>query len=386
VFDLTGLPALDLAIGLSFIFLILSLLASAVQEGIASLLALRAKTLLRGLRNMLDGTEEKSTDNSAASLEFYKHPLIRSLYRPAHGLLKRFATGDERLPSYIAPRSFALALLDTVAPDIATDPKTQQKRDDLNVVAYVTTALESANLPPEARRALLALVKDARGDIDTFRQNVEAWFDDSMARVSGWYKRQSQLILLALAVVVVLALNANTLTIGERLWKDPAVRAAVVQEAGKVEQPGATGDEAQEDAQARLEEALENVDRLEKLGVPLGWTANVEDPRHVSVADDPWRFVYHDILGWLLTVIAISLGAPFWFDTLSRLSRLRSTGKPEQPLPASGYGRPNERVVTARPTRTPTRPAATPPAPATAGGPPAPGSSAAPEPPPDSGS
>src|SRR4051812_46730290 len=52
------------------------------------------------------------------------------------------------------------------------------------------------------------------------------------------------------------------------------------------------------------------------------------------------------VLGWLLTIAAISLGAPFWFDTLSRLSRLRSSGKPETPLPPPGSGKPNERILT----------------------------------------
>ena len=52
------------------------------------------------------------------------------------------------------------------------------------------------------------------------------------------------------------------------------------------------------------------------------------------------------IAGWLLTILAISLGAPFWFDTLGRLSRLRSSGKPETPLPATGSGKANERILT----------------------------------------
>jgi hypothetical protein len=37
------------------------------------------------------------------------------------------------------------------------------------------------------------------------------------------------------------------------------------------------------------------------------------------------------ILGLLVTVLAISLGAPFWFDLLNRLVNLRSTGKPPDP-------------------------------------------------------
>jgi len=134
----------------------------------------------------------------------------------------------------------------------------------------------------------------AGGDVDAFRRNLEAWFDDTMARVSGWYKRKAQWILAVLGVIIAIGLNANTLTMGERLWKDPAVRNAVVGQATR--------------------------DGL------------------------------HAVFGWLLTIAAISLGAPFWFDTLSRLARLRGTGKPEAPLPTSGRGQPNERNVTQTPT------------------------------------
>ncbi len=362
--DLTGLPALDLAIGLSFILLLLSLLASAVQELIASLLALRAKTLLRSLGSMLDGDDGPSKPTADAvpattpdtmpaseplSQRLYQHGLIRSLYKTGHGgPLKAVATGDHRLPSYIAPRAFALALLDTIAPDAALrDDGTRRPQHD--VIAYVTGRLDDAslNLPARTRQALLALLKDARGDIDAFRQGVEVWFDESMARVSGWYKRQTQLILLAIAVAVTLLMNANALTMGERLWKDAALRAAVVQEAGKVTSPVGRTSETPSEAAERVEAALDRVDVLEKLGVPLGWTSDPDDPRFVYGTNDPWRFVHHDLVGWLFTIIAISLGAPFWFDTLSRLSRLRGTGKPEPPMPASALGKANERVTTA---------------------------------------
>jgi len=85
-----------------------------------------------------------------------------------------------------------------------------------------------------------------------------------------------------------------------------------------------------------------------KLGVPIGWAqSNPDDPRHVDLAS--LRGFVRGIGGWLLTVVALSLGAPFWFDTLSRLSRLRGSGKPETPLPASGRGQPGERVATPGP-------------------------------------
>jgi len=122
--DLTGLPALDVAIGLSFIFLLLSLLASAVQEFIAGIFGLRARTLERGLRNMLAGDDGSKPSGNAAPgpagtlvEDLYLHPLIRPLYKEGIGLGAR--RDGRRLPSYIAPRSFALALVDTLAPGIA---------------------------------------------------------------------------------------------------------------------------------------------------------------------------------------------------------------------------------------------------------------------------
>jgi hypothetical protein len=37
--------------------------------------------------------------------------------------------------------------------------------------------------------------------------------------------------------------------------------------------------------------------------------------------------------GWLLTALAATLGAPFWFDVLNRLMVIRSTVKPHEKSP-----------------------------------------------------
>jgi hypothetical protein len=386
--DLTGLPALDVAIGLAFIFLLLSLVASTLQELLANVLSLRANVLERGLRNMLADDTPAPAGSVAATtatsgprhdllFRVYAHPMIRSLYReswfpigrktiepakdteqPAagagaaaeahadatHNGLALSKIKGVRLPSYIAPRSFALALLDTIAPNVpVTDPQTGQPVPDQDVIRRTREAIVALNIPGGVKHRLLALLDDARGDIEAFRRNVEAWFDDTMARVSGWYKRRAQLIILVLAVVITAALNANTLTMGERLWRDPTLRATLVQQAGSA----TSAPKDNSDAQRKLEDAVDNVESVAKAGVPLGWAqaaTSKEDPRHIRF-DSPGGWV-HWLGGWLLTILAISLGAPFWFDTLSRLSRLRGTGKPETPLPATGRGQPNERVVT----------------------------------------
>ena len=321
--DLTGMPALDLAVGLAFIFLLLSLLASTLQEFVAAAFGLRARTLEQGLRNMFGGDE-----NVLAA--FYEHPLIDCLYRGqirskdlGKGGLKR-----TRGPSYVSPRAFAAFMLDAFAPE----------EGKLN--AFKTAAGKTKDLPVAVTSRLQPLLDAAGDDLDQYRKSLEAWYDDSMARVSGWYKRKTQAILLVIGTVLVLALNANTLSIADRLWSDQSVRAAVVQQADQAaSQP--QGDDARE----RLDSAANNVASVAKLGVPMGWSGDAKP----DWSGNGWVSV---VGGWLLTVLAISLGAPFWFDALGRISRLRSSGKPETPLPPTGSGKPNERVVTETPPAT----------------------------------
>jgi hypothetical protein len=326
--DLTGLPALDVAIGLSFIFLLLSLVASVGQELIAGLFALRARTLELGLRNLL---------HSSLCDQLYAHPLIRSMYRESWWPIGR-RPGRVRHPSYIAPRAFAIAVFDTVAPDVRITSEDGTPREDKDVIRDTRAAIEALDVPDGVKRRLLTILDTARGDVDAFRLGLEAWFDDAMARVSGWYKRKAQLIIFAVAIAVTVALNANTITIGERLWREPALRATVAEQAG-----AATGTAQGATALDRLDATIDKVEKVGKLGVPIGWSTSASDPRHISLGGGGWARL---LGGWLLTVLAVSLGAPFWFDTLSRLSRLRASGKPETPLPASGHGKPNERIVT----------------------------------------
>jgi hypothetical protein len=337
--DLTGLPALDLAIGLAFIFFLLATLAATIQEFIAAIWGLRARTLEQGLRSMLEDPEKgwKYVD------AFYDHELIRSLYRtdPPDAVLKarnqtvkakpqaaelgrnarKTPSALKRTsgPSYLSPRAFALVAVKTLMP--AADEKTGfDAADDL-----------IRHLPGALQARLRPMVEQAQGDVAKLRTNLEAWFDDTMARVSGWYKRKTQIILLVIGVAVVVALNANTLAMGERIWKDDTVRAAVVAQASPTQGGGPA-------SVRRLNTAADNVDQVAKVGIPMGWRGAAV-PRGVGA-------IALAVLGWLLTILAISLGAPFWFDTLSRLSRLRSSGKPETPLPASGSGKANERILT----------------------------------------
>lgn len=350
--NLTGITALDVGIGLAFIYLLFSLLCTALMEAISGVLDLRAATLEKGLRNLLDddgaagaggaptapipGAPQAAPNGhplarrgdcvTRLSDELLGHGLIRTQYRASKLLRRRKRRG----PSYLEPRMFAAALLDVMAPQSrASDP-----------VANVQTMIENTNIPQGTKNALLALAKDAGGNRDNLRKLVEEWFDGGMGRVSGWYKRQSQIIVCVLSLAVAVGLNVNTIAIVDRLVRDDVVRATVVTEATKAVEtqaapkstPGSPPAGESVPTTDSLNAVADRIGKVGKLGVPIGWNLPEGDPAHPDLKDHFGR----TFGGWLITFLALSLGAPFWFDALSRLSALRNAGaKPKADTPAA---------------------------------------------------
>jgi len=287
---------IEVVIGLSFLYAVLSVIASSVNELVSSAFALRAKTLEKGVANLLANPEE------AAAI--YAHPVIRSLFR------------SNRRPSYIPSETFALALLDTKvkpAVGVVTDQ-----------VAAITSTIH--DLPAgRVKDTLDILWRDAKHDADKLRKGVEAWFDDTMERVSGWYRRLIQVILLGIGLTIAVTLNINTLTVAQRLWTDGPLRAAVVQQAARETPPDAAGTEASgtQGVGKRLDSVERSLRTVDGLSLPIGWSTQAQ-PSSWWVAG----------AGWALTALAISFGAPFWFDVLGQVARLRSSGvRPDPSVP-----------------------------------------------------
>jgi len=283
---------LDVAFGLVFVFVILSLACSALNETISSLFNWRAKFLRRGIANLLEPTNlDRGLEQTGTLLQ---HPLLNALVRPVK-------PGSTRLhyPSYVPSRTFVAALLDF--------DRTGGKREIEAAIAAVPST--------DARRALTVLLERADGDVTRFTRDAERWFDDSMERVSGWYRRRVQKILWALALVLVVSLNVDSVRIAEQLWTQKAVRAAVV----------ARAEAAQPVAEApSLKQVASDVTELDQLALPIGWTAETRPE-----GSGEWLLrILLKVVGLLLTASALTLGAPFWFDVLSKIARLRSAGAP----------------------------------------------------------
>jgi hypothetical protein len=291
-----GSEMLDIAIGMIFVYLLLSLICSSVNELIERQLKNRAADLEQGLRELLD-------DKTGAGLvtDLYAHGMINGLFKGDYN-----ANDKSNLPSYIPSRNFALAIMSIVA-----------SKDSAGNLQSAITKIASTKV----KNALTAMLDVAGDDVQKFRDSVENWFNSTMDRVSGWYKRRSQLIIFLLGFFAAAIININSITIANNLWIHKAERDAIVSAAqGYLATHPAKEGETGQDSSLKA-----NVEGIESYGLPIGW--NIPLPKNNL---EWFRFGLWSLFGWFITACAVSLGAPFWFDMLNKFIVIRSTVKPHE--------------------------------------------------------
>ena len=367
--------AIDIAIGLILMYLVLSLLCTVVNEFIATKLKLRSKNLAAGLQELLDdpvvrnafydhgliagtkkalatsgkvltrrlpGATTVATAAPAAAATVAAAPVIAPARTPSGGAsspavvkgpadstpsvvpapaaapVAETQPGDH--PSYLSADTFALALVGAL-----TGTRLAQGQATPGF-AEVQSAIEA--LPPsKIKSALQASLMSAEGDSNAFRKSVMTWFDDSMERLSGAYKRHLKLISILIGCAVAVIMNADTFAAGYALWSDSALRAQMVQVADatvKSGAPAATPAQTLADVANAYKKADETLRPL-----PIGWPMR-NWPGPSSAAAWMWFFIAK-FAGWFVTGLALSLGAPFWFDLLSKFVNIRGAGvKPDR--------------------------------------------------------
>jgi hypothetical protein len=367
-----GSDVLDIVVGMVFIFLLLSLICSALQEFIETLVKKRAKDLERGIRELI-GDPDNSTDFIE---KIYNHALVNSLYRGRYSADKKSC-----LPSYIPSANFAIAVMDLIRNPPA----------------------EGIKLPANIKGAYAIFEQRAAGDAARLQASLEEWFNTGMDRVSGWYKRRAQWILVALGLLIAVAINADTISIAQRLSNDSSLRKELVamaeakanqqlatannaqisaNPAGTGSNPTTAGQNAAAPAQAvnggaagtspagtdqpaattatapaavstpapaaapltiapsvsaplpggSVQQIQQYTAQLDQIGLPIGWhapqSATSKQLVEYAIKAAPGEVKKHGI-GWILTAIAISMGAPFWFDLLDKIISVRTALKPQ---------------------------------------------------------
>jgi hypothetical protein len=213
---------------------------------------------------------------------------------------------------------------------------TKQQLVDLGGLKAIIQSIDD----PSLRDALLPLVVAAQGDFDRFQINLQHWFNGAMDRLSGWYKRRTTWIILTIAFVVTVILNGDTFAIGNSLWHNDAARTSSVAAAQKLvaestPATGVNGNNSQQLPDLTLKGAY---NQISSINMPIGYTTS----KHTSGQHFPWfggdwwaenvgttwEAYVLKLGGWVITALALTLGAHFWFDTLNNLMNLRYAGTP----------------------------------------------------------
>ncbi len=305
-----GSALLDVAIGMVFVFLLLSLICSAFNELLETRLKNRASDLEKGIKGLLGA-------NTGLVDKLYNHGLIFSLFRGTYAE----ASKNKTLPSYIPSKNFANAVAGLLGPAGGNIPTPTDIRSSINQIAN-----------DQVKSALLALLNDAQDDLEKFRTGLEAWFNSAMDRVSGWYKRRAHVIIFACAFLIAVAMNVNSIALAQDLWTNQAKREALVAAAqGYLDKPPASSTTNPSGGAPDLDQGLKaDIAELKGTNVPIGWSHEV-----LNNLDSHAMAWLGALLGWFLTACAASLGAPFWFDVLGKIIVVRSSVKPgEKSAPA----------------------------------------------------
>lgn len=444
---------IEVAIGLIFVWIVLSLTTIQIQEWITTRLDKRAHDLEDAIHEMLANPNLKA--------QFYDHPVIRGLtsrkrkepskifaWLYTFPLLRGFTKEKRKIPSYIPSQQFALSLFDIaltagtessliqqgilgirdqlekdkkMSPDeavivelnllaeiarsaAATEAgtaitkrslttlkkevkaftekhpelegliddmlkKAEQLKDEINDVlekqpkekgtdpalAQVRRGIAALSvISPEVNQSLSAVllnieeyVTQGETQLAKARENVESWFNDSMDRVSGTFKRYSQMMALIIGFIVALLLNVDSINLTIYLWREPAVRQALAENASNFELP-------QEQLESNPEQAMQDFRKqFVGLNLPVGWV--IDESEGTAFSDKDCQLfpatnqtfgipifasnkclapsqsnnqsnIVLKFIGIFLTALAARQGAPFWFDILKRFVNLRSTG------------------------------------------------------------
>ena len=317
---------LDVAIGLTLIFLMLSLVASAIREGAEAIVKSRAVELERGIRTLLD-----DPSGNGLAKRLYEHPLVYSLYPGTYTVIaKRFRGAT--LPDYIPSRNFAAALLDMATRGPNAGPYAAMQTTPVLTIPALRQAVQ--RIPSTfVQHAMLSAIDGAHGDPARVRANLEAWYDSAMDRVSGQYKRRTQLWLFVIGLGTTLALNVNTITIADYLAHDEAARASLVRRAQEIRED--TFYQRLVANPARIDSAAGRAvyEDLQSLKLPIGWDRQLPPPPGAMNGENWFWYRVKQIAGLLITAFAVMLGAPFWFDLLNKIMVIRATVKPTEKSP-----------------------------------------------------
>ncbi|HEX2915269.1 MAG TPA: hypothetical protein VH186_31180 [Chloroflexia bacterium] len=320
----------------------------------------------------------KVIESVKALKESLKGQNLSKLLAPLQQAIRQYQPGPYNFPKVAADKlkGALIQLPDNLVAQevkgalISTIDKFIQSPDLYNggqdAASAVTAALKLVDIPQDLKQILLGFLNNQQRNAANLQGQIEKWFDDKMDRVSGAYKRWTRTWLLIIGLLIALALNLDTVNIATSLWSNGALRHSLADQATaqvvslSQNSSGATSGQttpALSNPQQQVAQYKAILDDQQQAGLPITWSG---DPLFAPVAIDPndntgkdgkalagfcatqpekckqagivdvlggrfWQLLLK-LLGLLITALAFTQGAPFWFDVLNRVTNLRSSG------------------------------------------------------------
>ncbi len=341
---MTPLSILDLIAGMIFIYFLMSMICNSIIEGIAAITRVRAEMLTKWIQENLPKLKT----------HFVNHTLL-------DGPNKGVST-----TSYISASNFAFVLIDAITKEAGKLPAT------LNEIETAITELEKkaaeSPLPLDLARVLKIFIAEARDkaklvnqtktELELFRLSIENWFDSMMERLGGTFKRWASGLTLLISSIAVIALNIDSIQIAKYLYSDENARNKLAMAAYSASEDSVMAAKAKSttvvidsiykippnkiygDTIIRIvTKSSKNIDStVNKIAsfIPIGWNLGAEQGMYKLIHHKTQKcecvsmfgFWWQKVFGLLITIFAVTLGAPFWFDVLSKVANLRNSIKP----------------------------------------------------------
>lgn len=327
---------LESILALTFLYVLLSLLVSFLSESIASLLRRREKTLKTSIDKLLNDDLNKNY-----GVLLYEHPLIFNLRR-----------SEKRFPTYMSSEIFAKTLIEIIKDEVeipelkrTTSGEFMEEKPEFPCEIDAFQAGVNSMYRSDLKRQLESFLAESNGNIDFLKRSIEKWFNEYQTRVSEWYQKKTKTQIFIVSALTVIILNFDSIHVFKQVQSDEKLRATLIVAAESMAE--------RESIQGFSERNLENskVDRtslkevLDSLNtyknnlynsdLPIGWgcpDSDIEEPEFIkcainNVANGNQGFGISTFIGWLLSTIALSFGAPFWFDLMKKIVNIKGITK-----------------------------------------------------------
>lgn len=310
-------PIINLIILLSFTYFIGSLMLSSINEFIAAIFRMRQNHLKKSLEGFFFSAGWKSFVKN----HFFKSPHIQSLMKAAN-----------KYPAYISASNFVSVIIEQIGPA------------NFNAGSIAAALNGNTVLPQEMKTVILNLLAKTQNDINKFEKELGDFYDEAMDRVTGWYKRKVRTIMLFVSIALAVVLNLDTIKISNDALSDTGkLEKAVDNITAEMSKMNIVNDTLSiKDSSGKVfismitkidtssRQTADNAKQNFK-GIQIIYEQTTGYQLGYKTMDDfgkDWKDNWPlKIIGVLITMFALQLGANYWFDLLNKVVNLRAAGK-----------------------------------------------------------